>query len=160
MDNIEVRPATARDAGPMADNHARCFRATYARQLRDGAVVAPDSRGMREQFRDWLAPRSGFETWVAERDGVVIGHVTVRGNQLVHLFIDPPYHGTGLGRRLLAWGEAQIAAAGYPTLELHTRVDNSAAIGFYQAAGWSVTDQVIHSAEHSVAYDEVVLVKP
>ena len=43
--------------------------------------------------------------------------------------------------------------------ELHTRVENHAAIRFYGRAGWAVTDRVIHTVEHGISYDERVLVK-
>ncbi len=92
-------------------------------------------------------------------DGVPIAHFTVGGNQLVHLFVEPDYQGMGRGRGLLAQGEAMIAGGGHEHLELHARVDNLAAIGFYEAAGWTVTGRVVHTVEHGISYDEHVLVK-
>lgn len=92
-------------------------------------------------------------------DDVPIGHVTVFGHQLVHLFVDPPYQGTGLGGRLLAHGEATITAAGNAEFELHARVENISAISFYEAKGWVVTDRLIRTVEHGISYDEHVLVK-
>ena len=65
----------------------------------------------------------------------------------------------GLGRHLLEHGEAVIAAGGHTDFELHARVDNLAAITFYENAGWTVTDRLIHTVEHGISYDERVLVK-
>jgi ribosomal protein S18 acetylase RimI-like enzyme len=42
---------------------------------------------------------------------------------------------------------------------LHARVDNTAAIAFYEKAGWTVTDRVLHTVEHGISYDEQVLIK-
>jgi ribosomal protein S18 acetylase RimI-like enzyme len=159
MDAIEVRVAAPDDADAVADYHDRCFRNTYSAQLLAGELEAPDLEGTREQLRDWFRPGSGFETRVAVVDGKPIGHVTVRGHQLVHLFVEPDHQGMGLGRYLLAQGEAMIAADGHTDLELHARVENVAAIAFYGRAGWTVTDRVIHTVEHGISYNEHVLIK-
>lgn len=92
-------------------------------------------------------------------EGVPVGHVSVSGHRLLHLFVDPVHHRTGLGRYLLAQGEAMIAASGHRDLELHARVENVAAIAFYEHAGWLRTDRLVHTVEHGISYDEEVLVK-
>ena len=106
-----------------------------------------------------VQPGSELETHVAVVDGAPIAHVTVNGHQLVHLFVEPDHQRMGLGRHLLAYGEAMIAADGHTDLELHARVDNLAAIAFYQRAGWTVTERMIRTVEHGISYDEHVLVK-
>jgi ribosomal protein S18 acetylase RimI-like enzyme len=159
MDGCEVRGATPADADAVADYHRRCFTTTYSSQLLAGEVDAPDLAGTREQLRGWFRPGSGFETRVAVVDGAPIGHVTVNGHQLVHLFVDPGHQNRGLGRHLLGQGEALIVAGGHADLELHARVENVAAIAFYESAGWTVTDRSIHTVEHGISYDEHVLVK-
>ncbi|MGH1493628.1 MAG: GNAT family N-acetyltransferase [Acidimicrobiales bacterium] len=159
MDSIEIRAAIPEDADPVARYHELCFANTFASQLLAGEFEAPDPEGTRQQLQGWFQPGSEFRTWVAVVDGVPIGHFTVRGHQLVHLFVEPDHQGIGLGRRLLAQGEAMIAAGGHTDFELHTRVENHAAIAFYEAAGWTVTDQLIHTVEHGIRYVEHVLVK-
>ena len=52
-----------------------------------------------------------------------------------------------------------ICAAGHTDLELHARVENLAAIAFYEKAGWMVTDQLVHIAEHGITYNERILIK-
>jgi ribosomal protein S18 acetylase RimI-like enzyme len=135
MDAIEIRAATPDDADAVAHYHDRCFTNTYYSQLLAGEFEAPDREGTRQQLRDWFRPESEFETRVAVVDGVPIGHFTVSGHQLVHLFVEPDHQGVGLGRCLLAQGEAMIAAGGHTDFELHARVENIAAIVFYEAAG-------------------------
>lgn len=159
MDAIEIRPATPDDADAVERYHDRCFTCTYCSQLLAGEFEAPDRDGTRQQLHAWFQPESGFETRLAVVDGVPIGHFTVSGHQLVHLFVEPEHQGMGLGRRLLAEGEALIAAGGHSDFELHTRVENLNALAFYEAAGWTVTDHVIHTVEHGISYDEHVLVK-
>ncbi len=160
MEAIEVRAACLHDADLVAKYHHRCFEHTYASHLRAGEFGPPDLDGTRQQLRERFREGSGMETRVAVVDGTPIGHVTVSGHHLVHLFVDPDHQGTGLGRRLLELGEAMIAAGGHQRFELHARVENLAAIAFYEAAGWRVTDRTIHTVEHGISYDERVLLKP
>lgn len=159
MDPIELRPATPDDADAVEAYHARCFDKTYATQLLAGDIESPDRDGMRRQFRDWFQPDTDVDTQLVVVDGVPIAHFTVSGHRLVHLFIEPAHQGKGLGRQLLAMVELTLVEAGYTEFELHTRVDNVAAIAFYEKAGWTVTGPVIHTVEHGISYDEHVLVK-
>ena len=159
MDTIEIRSAAPADADAVERNHHRCFEKTYAVQLQAGDLIAPDRAGTRQQLNAWFQPGSEFETQVALADGTLVGHVTVNNHQLVHLFVEPGHQGAGLGRRLLALGEAMIAASGHAELELHTRVDNVTAMAFYEAMGWTVTGRLMHIVEHGISYDEHILVK-
>jgi ribosomal protein S18 acetylase RimI-like enzyme len=156
---FELRTATSADAAAVEGYHHRCFTTTYAAQVRAGELVPPDRASTRRQLAGWFAPGSDCSTRVAVADGTPVGHVTTSGHRLVHLFVDPDHQGTGLGRHLLALGEAEIAAGGHRDAELHTRVENLPAIAFYERAGWTVTDRVIRTVEHGIAYDERVLVK-
>ena len=159
MDAFEIRAATPADADAVADYHHRCFEKTFASQLLAGELEPPDRASTRQQLHDWFLPESELETRVAVVHGAPVGHVTVRGHQLVHLFVEPDHHGKGLGRHLLALGEGMIVAGGHTDLELHTRTENLAAIAFYEKAGWTVTDRVVHTVEHGISYDERVLIK-
>ena len=44
-------------------------------------------------------------------------------------------------------------------LEDDARVENLVAIAFYEKAGWTVTDRLVHTVEHGISYDERVLIK-
>lgn len=159
METIEFRSAKPTDAAVVADYHQRCFEKTYAKQLLSGELKAPSRDGTMQQLHDWFQPGSEFKTQVAIFDGTPIGHFTINGSQLVHLFLEPDHHGTGLGRRMLALGEQKIASNGHTEFELHARTDNLPAIAFYKKAGWTVTDRLLHTDEHGISYDEHVLIK-
>ena len=154
-----MRAANPEDATAVADYHHRCFTNTYAALLRAGEFDVPDREGTRRQLESWFRPASGFETQIAFLDDVPVAHFTVSGHQLVHLFVDPDHQRMGLGRHLLARAEASIAAGGHIEFELHARVENVAAIAFYEKAGWTVTDRMIRTVEHGISYDERVLIK-
>lgn len=159
MTAFDTRPARPDDADVIADYHHRCFMTTYAPQLAGGEFEPPDQAGMSDQLHDWFLPESECDTHVITIDDRPIAHVTVSGHRLVHLFVDPDHQGTGLGRYLLELGESMIIAAGHTDLELHARVENVAATLFYQRAGWTVTDEMLHTVEHGISYHERVLVK-
>jgi ribosomal protein S18 acetylase RimI-like enzyme len=59
-----------------------------------------------------------------------------------YLAVAPSHRRHGLGRRLMEEAEARLTAAGCPKLNLQIRVDNSAAVGFYEAIGYRV-DEVV-----------------
>jgi ribosomal protein S18 acetylase RimI-like enzyme len=159
MDAFETRSATPADADAVADYHHRCFATTYASQLLAGEFEAPDEAGTRQELHDRFLPESDCDTHVVVVDDVPIAHVTVSGQRLVHLFVAPERQSMGLGRYLLELGEAMIVAGGHEDFELHARVENLDAIAFYEKAGWTVTDRIIHTVEHGISYDERVLVK-
>ena len=158
MPAVELRTADPVDADAVEDYHHRCFLSTYAAHVAAGTFGPPDRAGTRQQLLDWFSPGSDCETVVAVDGGTPIGHVTVSGHRLVHLFVEPGHQGRGLGRLLLAHGEAMLRAGGHADLELHARVENVAAIAFYVSHGWTVTDRVIRTVEHGISYDERVLV--
>jgi len=151
--------AVPSDADVVADYHDRCFRSTYAAEILAGDIADPDAESTRLQLKEWFGPDSPFETHVAVVDDVPVGHFTVLDHCLVHLFVEPEHQGIGLGKRMLALGEAELAAAGHASFELHARVENTKAIAFYLAAGWEMTDGLLHTDEHGISYDEHVLVK-
>lgn len=159
MQSVEIRAARPGDAAAVAAYHDRCVRSTFAAQIVTGATTAPDVRDTLRQLHERFVPESGFATQVAAIDGQPIGHVTVCGHHLVHLFVAPDHQGRGVGRHLLEQGEAMIADMGHERFELHVRVDNPAAIAFYERAGWEHCGRVIHTVEHGIGYDEHILVK-
>jgi GNAT superfamily N-acetyltransferase len=152
-----LRPGTVDDAAAIADYHLRASRRSFETLLTSGTYDG--ARPRVERFTEWLAADSGFSTIVADVDGTPVGHVTISGNEVVHLFIDPDHQGRGLGRRLLATGEAMLADAGHDDIELHTMIGNAPAIALYESAGWVVTDGVIDNEHDGVRYREHVLVK-
>jgi putative acetyltransferase len=46
-----------------------------------------------------LLPKA--DTWVYEREGVVVGFISLIGNEVAALFVQPAFHGTGAGRALV-----------------------------------------------------------
>ena len=77
---------------------------------------------------------------VAELDGKILGWgARVPGsNYIADLWIDPPYHGQGIGRRILDALMAQILLDGFDSVTIGTHADNLPAIGLYEKMGFRI----------------------
>lgn len=78
------------------------------------------------------------ETAVLEQDGQVVGFIALLGHQVGGLFLDPAYHGRGLGKALM-----DHAAQRHPVLELEVFRDNTIGRGFYAAYGFEELEEKI-----------------
>jgi putative acetyltransferase len=63
----------------------------------------------------------------------VVGFMGMSGHEVESLFIDPKFHGLGLGRAFI-----EQALARSPYLEVGVNAQNEQAIEFYRAMGFSV----------------------
>lgn len=91
----------------------------------------------RQIAEDWL-PVS--ETTVAETDGRVVGFVSLVGNEVGGIYVDPDHQGRGVGRALM--DHARLAR---PHLELAVFEDNLIGRRFYDAYGFTQADRRIHA---------------
>lgn len=79
------------------------------------------------------------ETSVTEVDGAVIGFIAMAGNEVAGLFLDPAYHGRGLGKALL---DKAVAEKGDLTVEVFKK--NIIGRHFYDAYGFCGTEEFVH----------------
>lgn len=113
-------------------------------------------RALPADVRSFLQAPGAYGSWVADRDGQVVGHITLhrRGvaaaleaastalgrpaGQLAvvsRLFVSPHARGQGIGRLLLAAAAGEAAARGlHPVLDVDA--DLAAAISLYESCGW------------------------
>ena len=105
----------------------------------DNAAFEAELAGLPGAF----APPEG-RLLVAVEDGVVAGTVALRNvgggvSEMKRMFVDPGYHGRGVGRLL---GEAivvEAAAAGYAKMRLDTGPRQVEALGLYRRLGFVET---------------------
>jgi len=79
------------------------------------------------------------ETWVIERQGSVVGFVALIENEIGGLFLDPSFHGQGLGRALV---DKAVALKGSVKLEVFK--ENKIGRRFYDAYGFRQTEEFAH----------------
>jgi ribosomal-protein-alanine N-acetyltransferase len=90
----------------------------------------------------WLTEK-GDPAWVAELDGIVVGHAAVAGEhpnplELTRLFVASPARGFGAASALLDTVEKYAASVGRQ-LYLEVLEHNSAAMKLYERRGWRRT---------------------
>ena len=107
----------------------RSVRATH-RFLTDADVV-----GLRPFVAEELAS-AAYDWWVLEwPDGHLVGLLGYAMDTIEGLFVDPDFHGNGIGTALVA--HAQGMAAG--TLRVDVNEQNEAALTFYHRLGFVAT---------------------
>lgn len=79
------------------------------------------------------------EIWVTEIDGAVVGFIALVENEIGGLFLDPLYHGRGLGRAMV---DKAIAEKGDLSVEVFAA--NEIGRRFYDAYGFRETAQFVH----------------
>ena len=79
------------------------------------------------------------ETWVWEAGGSVIGFIALLGNEVGAIFVDPAYHGTGIGRALM--DKARALREG---LEVEVFERNALGRAFYDTYGFELMHEKIH----------------
>ena len=80
-------------------------------------------------------------TWVAETGGEVIGFISLLGNEVGALFVQPGYHGKGAGRALM-----DKASELHEMLEVEVFANNSIGRRFYTTYGFAKIGSKLHPA--------------
>lgn len=75
--------------------------------------------------------------WVAEYASQPVGFMAMNGDMIEALFIHPEHRGKNLGRKFVE--HAQTIRGNGAKLRLDVNEQNPAAIGFYQAMGFTIT---------------------
>jgi len=148
---MPIRPADPSDAAPFCDLVARNLHLVAVDPSGTG-TEAFRSQTSEQAFRRYLAsPRYGYLT--AQDNGRIVGFIGLRDrSHVMHLFVDPAYQRTGLGRQL--W-EAARSRDALPSYTVNSSLN---AQGFYQALGFQVAGPAREA--YGVAYIPMMLVAP
>ena len=84
------------------------------------------------------------ESLLADLDGRIVGVVVADDDWIEDLWVAEDCRGHGLGGRLLAAGERQIAGRGHELGYLRVVAENQGARRFYARHGWSETATYPH----------------
>ena len=81
------------------------------------------------------------ETWVAEINGDVVGFIAILGNEIGALFVEPVFHGNGIGKALM-----DKAIDLYEKVELEVFTANAIGRKFYARYGFEYASEGVHDA--------------
>ncbi len=124
---MHIRPIEPADREPLVDVWLRSVRATHT------FLSEQDVRFLLPLVRDYLLSEEP-EFWVLCADsGALMGFMGMSGSKMDALFLDPQFHRSGGGRRLVRHAQELRG-------ELTTDVNeqNPAALRFYEACGFVV----------------------
>jgi putative acetyltransferase len=119
------KDAQALDALHKASVRALCAQAYSARQIEAWL----SDRSPADYCRAMIAGRTMF---VAERDGLVVGFASIKGERLMGLYVDP-VRGRGTGPLLLGRAERHVRDEGAADLSLQATRN---AVAFYRRHGF------------------------
>ncbi len=102
-----------------------------------GALCAPAPLLIDEE--DWSA------AWVAVVDARIVGMVLTSDEWISDLWVLRETRGQGVGKKLLAQGEAEITARGRTPFRLRVVKSNALAVSFYRRQGWRVEREFPHA---------------
>lgn len=139
---IAVRWSTGADVPALARVHAEAWRFAYA-GLMPGLAL---ERIIAARGGHWWQAlhRRGGRTLVIELDGAVVGYAMIgrcrsRGfagaGEIYELYLDPPCHGAGLGRRLFGEARRRLEARALRGLVVWSLAVNEVGCRFYRALG-------------------------
>jgi ribosomal protein S18 acetylase RimI-like enzyme len=110
-----------------------------------------------EAFKDLFAPNPvplNFKdedwplAWVAVSDRKIVGVIITNQEWVDDLWVLREERRQGVGSRLLAKGEADIATRGYRTCRLRVVRSNAVAVQFYINQGWQIAREFAHEKYH------------
>jgi ribosomal protein S18 acetylase RimI-like enzyme len=110
-----------------------------------------------ETFKDLFAPNPvplEFKdedwplAWVAVSDPKILGVIITKQEWVDDLWVLREHRRQGVGTRLLAQGESEIAARGCQTCRLRVVKSNLVAIQFYLRQGWQIAREFAHEKYH------------
>lgn len=81
------------------------------------------------------------DTWVAEIDGEVRGFIALMGNEVGAIFLQPKYHGMGVGRALMDKAQELLG-----NLEVEVFKENSLGRNFYSKYGFEYSSETLHKS--------------
>jgi GNAT superfamily N-acetyltransferase len=136
-----IRPAAPDDAPRIAEVWQAAWLDGHLGHVPDELVAHRGSDSFRTRAADMID-----RTLVADADGIVVGFVTLKGDELEQLFVDATARGTGVARDLLAEGARRLVAAGHPQPWLAVATGNARARHFYEREGWRDAGHIAYAA--------------
>ena len=92
---------------------------------------------VKKAMEEMYLPNS--ETWVYSENDTALGFVSMIGNEIGGLFVDPNFQGKGIGSKLVSY-----VAEMFPVLEVEVFEQNKIGIPFYEKLGFKSMKTFVH----------------
>ena len=110
-------------------------------------LFAPNPVPLKLEEDDWSL------AWVAVCESKIIGVTLTREDWVSDLWIFRENRRSGIGSRLLACAESEIASRGYQTCRLRVVKSNIVAVEFYLGRGWQIAREFSHEKYHHAMFE-------
>lgn len=136
-----IRDAHIQDATDLARVHVSSWQAAYAGLIDQSFLDSMDVGRRAERWNALLEQRRS-QVLLAEAADAVVGFCSVgpsdhdNWGEIYAIYVVPEHWGAGLGRDLLAAGEAALSAIGHDRAMLWVLDGNARARTFYERQGW------------------------
>ncbi|MDE6595495.1 MAG: GNAT family N-acetyltransferase [Oscillospiraceae bacterium] len=100
-----IRPAVPAESGIITELVRETIKAVYPKYYPAGAVEFFLAHHKPEKIASDI---EAGKVYVTERDGVIVGTVTIDGNGIERLFVEPSKQGNGYGGKLIDFAENMI----------------------------------------------------
>jgi ribosomal protein S18 acetylase RimI-like enzyme len=107
-----------------------------------GDLFAPNPVPLKFKDEDWPM------AWVAVSDAKILGVIITSQEWVDDLWVLREHRTQGVGSKLLAQGESEIAARGCQTGRLRVVKANLVAVHFYLRQGWQIVREFAHEKYH------------
>jgi len=147
MENLQVRPAEAKDALQIAKVHAGTWLFAYRGQMPDSFLNSLSTESRTKFWQEVLSnPNNPGTVWVAEENKKVVGFCSVgpgRDNdqtpgtgEIYAIYVDSNNMGKGIGSRLIDQGIEALKQQGFKAATLWVLDTNEKTRRFYESKGW------------------------
>ena len=105
-------------------------------------TFAPNPVPLKFKDEDWLL------AWVAVADTKILGVAMTNQEWISDLWVLREHRRLGIGSRLLAKSESEIAGRGRQSCRLRVVKSNTIAVRFYLSKGWQIAREFAHEKYH------------
>lgn len=163
MSPLEYRKATEQDVPQIRALAERIWRACYIPMIGEAQVayMLDWMYGEEEIRRQVLA---GVDWRMVDMAGTLVGYLALtwdsvkRDLELNKLYLDPSFHGQGLGQEMLAFVKERARALGGGAVKLRVNKANAAALAAYRRAGFTVTESLCQDIGNGFLMDDYLMV--
>lgn len=144
----DPRPARPEEAPALRD----LVRAAY------GKYIARLGREPAPMLDDYGARIAAGQAWVLEEDGAMVGALILEDDAgtllLYNIAVSPDAQGKGVGRRLIAFTEAEARRRGYALLRLYTNEKMVENVAMYPRLGFTETHRGSEAGHPRVYFEK------